>query len=68
MKIFKILPILALAAVVAGCNKPAGELVGAGQNGNFQEADPMAWCLLRRVVSSWVPIRRALFSANKTTR
>ena len=48
MKIFKILPILALAALVAGCNKPAGELVGAGQNGNFQEADPYGMVFIKK--------------------
>ena len=48
MKIFKILPILALAAVVAGCNKPAGELVGAGQNGNFKEADPYGMVFIKK--------------------
>lgn len=40
MKLKKILSIMALAVVVASCNKPAGELVGVGAKGNFNEANP----------------------------
>ena len=40
MKLTKILPIVAFAIALAACNKPAGELVGVGQNGNFKEANP----------------------------
>lgn len=48
MKITKILPIIALAAALASCNKPAGELVGAGMNGNFKEADPYGMVFIRK--------------------
>lgn len=48
MKICKILPIIALAVLVAGCNKPAGELVGAGQNGNFKEANPFGMVFIKK--------------------
>lgn len=40
MKLTKILPFLMLSVLLAACNKPAGELVGVGSNGNFKEANP----------------------------
>ncbi len=48
MKVRSILTIFAIAAVVAGCNKPAGELVGAGQNGNFKEANPYGMVFVKK--------------------
>ena len=40
MKVAKILPLIALAVMMASCNKPAGELVGASKSTNFNEANP----------------------------
>ena len=36
----KFLPIVLVSMLLAACNKPAGELVGVGSNGNFSEANP----------------------------
>ena len=48
MKVQKILPILALAVVLASCNKPAGELVGAGKGGGFKEANPYGMLFIKK--------------------
>ena len=48
MKLTKILPIIALAIALVGCNKPAGELVGVGQNGNFKEANPYGMVFIKK--------------------
>ena len=48
MKLTKILPIIALAIALAACNKPAGELVGIGQNGNFKEANPYGMVFIKK--------------------
>ena len=40
MKVAKILPFIACAIMMVGCNKPAGELVGATKSTNFKEANP----------------------------
>ncbi len=48
MKISKILPLVALAFVVASCNKPAGELVGASKPMNFKEANPYGMLFIKK--------------------
>ena len=48
MKVQKILPILALAVALASCNKPAGELVGAGKGGGFKEANPYGMLFIKK--------------------
>lgn len=48
MKLTKVLPVIALAVILAGCTKPAGELVGTSQNGNFQEANPYGMVFIKR--------------------
>lgn len=48
MKLTKILPIVALACALVACNKPAGELVGAGPSGNFKEANPYGMLFIKK--------------------
>lgn len=48
MKLNKILPIIGCAIVLAACNKPAGELVGVGLNGNFKEANPYGMVFIKK--------------------
>lgn len=48
MKLKTILPIIALAIALVACNKPAGELVGAGQDGNFKEANPYGMVFIKK--------------------
>ncbi len=48
MRITKILPIVALLAVFASCNKPSGELVGVGSKGNFKEANPYGMVYIKK--------------------
>lgn len=44
----KLLPLIALAIIVASCGKPAGELVGAGKTGNFKEANPFGMIFIKK--------------------
>jgi len=48
MKVSKILSLIAMAAIVASCNKPAGELVGAQKSGNFREANPYGMVFIKK--------------------
>ncbi len=48
MKLTKILPLVALIIALAGCNKPAGELVGARNPGNFKEANPYGMVFIKK--------------------
>ena len=48
MKVAKILPLIALAIVMASCNKPAGELVGASKTANFKEANPYGMLFIKK--------------------
>lgn len=48
MKLTKLLPLVALLVTVASCNKPAGELVGAGAAGNFKEANPYGMIFIKK--------------------
>ena len=49
MKVTKILPIIALCALVmVGCNKPAGELVGASKATAFKEANPYGMLFIKK--------------------
>ena len=48
MKVTKILPIIALAIVMASCNQPAGELVGAIKSTNFKEANPYGMLFIKK--------------------
>ena len=48
MKLKTILPILTLTVALVGCNKPAGELVGASKAKKFSEADPFGMLLIRK--------------------
>ena len=43
-----ILPFIALALIMAGCNKPAGELVGARKSTNFKEANPYGMLFIKK--------------------
>ena len=48
MKITKYLPVVLLTAVMASCNGPAGELVGAHKPGNFKEANPYGMVYIKK--------------------
>ena len=48
MKVTRILPLIALAIVLVGCNKPAGELVGARKVGVFKEANPYGMLFIKK--------------------
>ena len=48
MTIKRILPVVVLAIALTACNKPAGELVGAGKNGNFKEANPYGMIFIKK--------------------
>ena len=48
MKLTKILPLAALLLAMVACNKPAGELVGAGYSGNFKEANPYGMIFIKK--------------------
>ena len=48
MKVAKFLPVIALAMVMASCNKPAGELVGANKSTNFKEANPYGMLFIKK--------------------
>lgn len=48
MKLLKLLPILVLVCCMVGCNPPAGELVGAVKDSQFQEAHPYGMVFIRK--------------------
>lgn len=48
MKFRSLLPIMVLAVLFSGCNKPAGELVGVGAKGNFKEANPYGMVYIKK--------------------
>ena len=48
MKIKNMLSMVVVAAMVASCNAPSGELVGATKAGNFQEANPYGMVFIHR--------------------
>jgi len=48
MKVSKILSLVAMMALIASCNKPAGELVGAFKASNFQEANPYGMVFIKK--------------------
>ena len=49
MKVTKIIPLVALCALMmVGCNKPAGELVGASRSTNFKEANPYGMLFIKK--------------------
>lgn len=48
MKLLKLLPILVLVCSMVGCNPPAGELVGAVKDSQFQEAHPYGMVFIRK--------------------
>ena len=48
MKLTKILPLATLLFALVACNKPAGELVGAGNSGNFKEANPFGMIFIKK--------------------
>ena len=48
MKISKILSVVAVAAMLASCNGPAGELVGAQRSTNFKEANPYGMVYIKK--------------------
>ena len=48
MKVTKIISVMALAALLAACNGPAGELVGVTKPGNFKEANPYGMVFIRK--------------------
>ena len=48
MKLLKVLPILVLGCCLVGCNPPAGELVGAVKDSQFQEAHPYGMVFIRK--------------------
>jgi len=49
MKVTKFLPLIAFAMVMIGCNKPGGELIGAGGGaGSFREANPYGMVFVKR--------------------
>lgn len=46
-KKMKMLPFAIFAIAMVSCNKPAGELIGVGDSGNFQEANPYGMVLIQ---------------------
>ena len=48
MKLSKILSVVAVAAMMASCNGPAGELVGARRATNFKEANPYGMVYIKK--------------------
>ena len=48
MKVTKILPLIVLSIALASCNKPVGELVGAGPSQSFTEANPYGMVFIKR--------------------
>ena len=48
MKLLELLPILVLVCCMVGCNPPAGELVGAVKDSQFQEAHPYGMVFIRK--------------------
>lgn len=48
MKISKILFVVAVTAMLASCNGPAGELVGAQRSTNFKEANPYGMVYIKK--------------------
>ena len=48
MKLTKILPLIALTIALVGCNRPAGELVGARNVGVFKEANPYGMLFIKK--------------------
>ena len=48
MKLTKILPLIALTIALVGCNRPAGELVGARSVGVFKEANPYGMLFIKK--------------------
>lgn len=48
MKVAKFLPIIMLAIGLSACNKPAGELVGAGVYGPTSDVDPLGMVFIRK--------------------
>ena len=48
MKLTKILPLVALIIALGVCKKPAGELVGARNPGNFKEANPYGMVFIKK--------------------
>jgi hypothetical protein len=47
MKRNVLISILFGSLFLAGCNKPAGELVGVGNRGNFREANPYGMVFIK---------------------
>ena len=48
MKLTKFVPFIVCALALVGCNKPAGELVGVNENGNFKEANPYGMVFVKK--------------------
>ena len=48
MKLQKILPLMAMAALLASCGGPSGELVGVNKPGNFKEANPYGMVFIKK--------------------
>jgi len=48
MKVTNILSVVAMAALLAACNGPAGELVGAQKSSNFKEANPYGMVFIKK--------------------
>ena len=48
MKLLKLLPILVFVCCMVACNPPAGELVGAIRDSQFQEAHPYGMVFIRK--------------------
>lgn len=48
MKLKLFLPLVALAILTAGCNKPAGELVGVSNASRFKEANPYGMLFIKK--------------------
>jgi formylglycine-generating enzyme required for sulfatase activity len=48
MKLQKILPLMVMAALLASCGGPSGELVGVNKPGNFKEANPYGMVFIKK--------------------
>jgi len=48
MKVSKILSLVAMVALLASCNGPAGELVGVQKSSNFKEANPYGMVFIKK--------------------
>lgn len=63
----KLIPILLIAATVAACNKPMGEVVGVGNKGAFRDAAPYGMVYIKAGSFTMGPNDESLFGGVSET-